>query len=146
MLGPYRGGAMSAVETRPGLRVVGAELVRHDAVEKVGGQTRYAADVPQPRMLHAMLKRSEHAHARLLSIDASAAEAVEGAVGVYLARDVPRNTIWVDVPGQTLEVGALKAFTNILADDVVRYHGEPIALVAAESEDAALAALEAIEV
>ena len=67
-------------------------------------------------------------------------------VAVYTAANVPQNTVWVDVPGQTLEVGALKARSNVLADEVVRYHGEPIALVAAETEDAALAALDAIVV
>ncbi len=135
-----------AVGTERPLRVVGAELVRHDAVEKVQGRTKYAADAEHPRMLHAMLKRSDHAHARILSVDTAAAETLPGVVGVYLAQDVPNNTAWVDVPGQTIEVGALKAFTNVLADGVVRYHGEPVALVAAETEDAALAALDAIEV
>jgi CO/xanthine dehydrogenase Mo-binding subunit len=135
-----------SVETQPGRRLLGAELVRHDAVEKVQGRTVYAADFALPRMLHAMLKRSDHAHARLTRVDVSTAAAMDGVVAVYTAEDVPNNTIWVDVPGQTLEVGALKARSNVLAQDVVRYHGEPIALVAAESEDAALAAVAAIEV
>ena len=144
---PRPGGrAVSGVDVRPGRRVVGAELARHDAIEKVRGRTVYAADFALPRMLHAMLKRSDYAHARLVSVDTSAAEALDGVVAVYTAADVPQNTVWVDVPGQTLEVGALKARSNVLADEVVLYHGEPIALVAAETEDAALAALDAIVV
>jgi CO/xanthine dehydrogenase Mo-binding subunit len=87
--------------------VVGAELDRHDAIEKVQGRTSYAADHALPRMLHAMLKRSDYAHARIERVDAAAAEAIEGVVGVITAADVPQNTVWVDVPGQTLEVGAL---------------------------------------
>jgi CO/xanthine dehydrogenase Mo-binding subunit len=126
--------------------IVGSELVRHDAVEKVAGRTRYAADYGLPGMLYAALKRSEYAHARLGRVDASAAQAVPGVACVLTAKDVPQNAVWVDVPGQTFQVGALKARANVLAEDVVRYHGEPIALVAAESEDAALAALELIEV
>jgi CO/xanthine dehydrogenase Mo-binding subunit len=135
---------VSGVETKAGSRVVGSELDRHDAIEKVQGRTSYAADHALPRMLHAMLKRSDYAHARLERVDVSAAEAIDGVIRIFTAADVPQNTVWVDVPGQTLEVGALKARSNVLADEVVRYHGEPIALVAAESEDAALAALDAI--
>jgi len=137
---------LSGVEVKAGGRVIGAGIARHDAIEKVQGRTSYAADHALPRMLHAMLKRSDYAHARLVSVDTSAAEAIDGVVAIYTAADVPQNTVWVDVPGQTLEVGALKARSNVLADEVVRYHGEPIALVAAETEDAALAARDAIVV
>ena len=137
---------MSEVAVKSDRRVVGSEMARHDAVEKAQGKTVYAADFGLPGMLHAMLKRSDYAHAKITGLDTSAAEAIEGVVAVYTAADVPNNTVWVDVPGQTLEVGALKARSNVLADDVVRYHGEPIALVAAETEDAALAAVEAIDV
>jgi CO/xanthine dehydrogenase Mo-binding subunit len=137
---------VSGVAVSPGRRVVGSGIARHDAIEKVQGKTVYAADFGLPAMLHAMLKRSDYAHAKITGVDTSAAEAIDGVVAVYTARDVPQNTVWVDVPGQTLEVGALKARSNVLADGVVRYHGEPIALVAAKTEDAALAALEAIDV
>jgi CO/xanthine dehydrogenase Mo-binding subunit len=136
---------MTSVRERPE-RVVGRSLVRHDALEKVAGRTRYAADYGLPGMLHAVLKRSEIPHARLLSVDTSVAEAVPGVAAVLTARDVPQNTVWVDVPGQTFQVGALRARSDVLADGVVRYHGEPIAIVAAETEDAALQAAELIEV
>ena len=136
---------MSVVGERPA-RVVGRALVRHDALEKVAGRTRYAADFGLPGMLHAVLKRADLPHARLLRVDTSAAEAVPGVASVLTAKDVPENTVWVDVPGQTFQVGALKARTNVLADGVVRYHGEPIAIVAAETEDAALASVELIDV
>src|SRR2546430_8723354 len=97
-------------------------------------------------MLHAVLKRADAAHARLLGVDTSAAEAVPGVASILTAKDVPENTVWVDVPGQTFQVGALKARMNVLAEGVVRYHGEPIAIVAAETEDAALAAVELIDI
>ncbi len=127
-------------------RVVGTELVRHDAIEKTAGRTRYAADIPLPGMLHAVLKRSDEAHATLLAVDVAAARAIDGVVDILLAADVPNNVISVDVPGQTVEVGALKARQYVLADGVVRFHGEPIALVIAETEDAAIAAVDAIDV
>jgi CO/xanthine dehydrogenase Mo-binding subunit len=136
---------MSLVRERSA-RIVGSSLVRHDAVEKVAGRTRYAADFSLPGMLHAVLRRADLPHARLLRVDTSAAEAVPGVASVLTAKDVPENTIWVDVPGQTFQVGALKARTNVLADGVVRYHGEPIAIVAAETEDAALASAELVDV
>ncbi len=136
---------MSVVRERP-TGLVGRELVRHDAVEKVSGRTRYAADFGLPGMLYAALRRSDVPHARLLRVDTSAAESVAGVACVLTARDVPENTIWVDVPGQTFQVGALKARMNVLAEGVVRYHGEPIALIAAESEEAALAAAELVEI
>jgi CO/xanthine dehydrogenase Mo-binding subunit len=136
---------VSLVRERSG-RIVGSSLVRHDAVEKVAGRTRYAADFSLPGMLHAVLRRADLPHARLLRVDTSAAEAVPGVASVLTAKDVPENTIWVDVPGQTFQVGALKARTNVLADGVVRYHGEPIAIVAAETEDAALASAELVDV
>ena len=136
---------MSVVRDRPS-RLVGRALVRHDAVEKVAGRTRYAADFGLPGMLKAALKRADLPHARLLRVDTSAAQAVPGVASVLTAKDVPENTVWVDVPGQTFQVGALKARANVLADGVVRYHGEPIAIVAAETEDAAVAAVELIDV
>ena len=136
---------MTAVRERSE-RVVGRALVRHDAFEKVTGRTRFAADFGLPGMLHAALKRADVPHARLLRVDTSAAESVPGVASVLTAKDVPENTVWVDVPGQTFQVGALKARMNVLADGVVRYHGEPIAIVAAESEDAALASVELIDV
>jgi len=136
---------MTAVRERSE-RVVGRALVRHDAFEKVTGRTRFAADFGLPGMLHAALKRADVPHARLLRVDTCAAESLPGVASILTAKDVPENTVWVDVPGQTFQIGALKARMNVLADGVVRYHGEPIAIVAAESEDAALASVELIDV
>ncbi|MBS1678242.1 MAG: xanthine dehydrogenase family protein [Actinobacteria bacterium] len=136
---------MSVVE-QPALRVVGRELVRHDAVEKVTGRTRYAADVEQPRRLHAALRRSDVAHGRLRRVDVTPALAVPGVVGAYTAADVPNNVLWAPVPGQLPGTGAERSRANMLAEDVVRFDGEPIALVAAETEDAAAAGVEAVVV
>ena len=79
---------MSVVRERPG-RVVGRELVRHDAIDKVSGKTRYAADYGLPGMLFAAVKRADVPHAKLLRIDTSAAEALGGVVCVLTAKDVP---------------------------------------------------------
>jgi CO/xanthine dehydrogenase Mo-binding subunit len=128
------------------LRVVNQPLARHDQAEKIVGSTRYAADFAIPGMVHARLVRSLLPSARLTRRDASRARELDGIIAVLFGEDVPNNTVWVDVPGQTVEVAALKANMEILATDVVRFHGEPIALVIAESEDALAAGCQAVEI
>jgi CO/xanthine dehydrogenase Mo-binding subunit len=118
------------------LRVVRQPLPRHDQAEKVAGRTRYAGDLAFASMLHARLVRSPVPSARITARDASSALAVPGVVSVLFGEDVPHNMIWVDVPGQTVEVAALKASMEVLATDRVRFHGEPVALVIAETEEA----------
>ena len=118
------------------LRVVRQPLPRHDQAEKVAGSTRYAGDLAFASMLHARLVRSPVPSARITGRDASAALSVPGVVRVLFGEDVPHNVIWVDVPGQTVEVAALKASMEVLASERVRFHGEPVALVVAETEDA----------
>ena len=128
------------------LRVVHQPLARHDAAEKIAGSTRFAGDLAYAGMLHARLVRSVVPSARLTRRDVSRAAQVPGVVAVLLGEDVPNNEISVDVPGQTIAVGALKARMQILATERVRFHGEPIALVIAEHEDALAEACEAVEV
>ena len=128
------------------LRVVHQPLARHDAVEKIAGSTRFAGDLSYAGMLHARLVRSVVPSARLTRRDTIAARQVPGVVAVLLGEDVPNNEISVDVPGQTVAVGALKARMQILATERVRFHGEPIALVISETEDALAEACEAVEV
>ena len=128
------------------LRVVHQPLARHDQAEKIAGTTKYAGDLAFAGMLHARLVRSIMPSARLTSRDVPAARAIPGVVAVLLGEDVPHNEIRVDVPGQTVAVGALKASMQVLATDRVRFHGEPIALVIAETEDALAVACERVDV
>jgi len=128
------------------LRVVNRPLARHDAAEKIAGSTRFAGDLSFSGMLHARLVRSQVPSATIVRRDVTAARGLEGVVDVLLGEDVPHNEIRVDVPGQTVVIGALRASMQVLATDRVRFHGEPIALVVAESEDALAAACEAVEV
>ncbi len=128
------------------LRVVHTPLARHDQAEKIAGTTRYAGDLAFAGMLHARLVRAQVPSARLTRRDATKARAVPGVVAVLFGEDVPNNEIRVDVPGQTIVVGALKASMQVLATDRVRFHGEPVALVIAETEDALAVACDLVEI
>jgi CO/xanthine dehydrogenase Mo-binding subunit len=138
--------ANSVIAPAGRLRIVGSIIPRHDARDKVQALTLYAADWQMPGMLHGRVLRSVYPSARIRRIDTARAAALPGVVAVLTARDVPRNTLWTDVPGQTSTVGPLRARLQILADGVVRHQGEPVALVAAETPEAAQEALEAIDV
>jgi CO/xanthine dehydrogenase Mo-binding subunit len=128
------------------LRIVRQPLPRHDQAEKVAGSTRYAGDLAFASMLHARLVRSPVPSARITGRDATAALAVPGVVSVLFGEDVPHNVVWVDVPGQAVEVAALKASMEVLATERVRFHGEPVALVVAETEDALAEACDLVDV
>jgi CO/xanthine dehydrogenase Mo-binding subunit len=119
------------------MSLVGARAPRFDARDKVFGVLRYADDLALAGMLHARVVRATRPSARLRKVDTKAAEAVAGVKCVLTARDVPHNVLFSDVPGQTTAVGPLRARTQVLADQTVRYLGEAIALVAAETEEAA---------
>src|SRR3989475_83010 len=114
------------------LRLVGRPLPRHDARDKVAAATAYAADWAMPGMLHAAVLRSPYPSARILKLETAGAERMPGVAVVLTAKDVPRNTLSTDVPGQTTAVGPLRATLYVLAQDRVRHQGEPVALVAAE--------------
>jgi putative selenate reductase molybdopterin-binding subunit len=99
---------------------------RLDAVDKVRGATRYAADVTLAGMGHAALVRSLVPHARIEGIDATAARAVPGVIGVFTASDVAAATF-----------GRRVRDIPILARDKVRFIGERVAAVVAETRDRA---------
>jgi CO/xanthine dehydrogenase Mo-binding subunit len=128
------------------LRVVGQRVIRHDARDKVAAATAYAGDWAMPGMLHGVVVRSPYPSARLRAIDTKRAAALPGVATVMTAADVPHNTLWTDVPGQTTAVGPLRARLHVLAEDRIRHQGEPIALVAAETERQARDAAEAVAV
>ncbi len=126
-------------------RLIGLALPRHDALDKVYGQTKYADDFTMPGTLHAKVLRSRYAAARIVSIDTSAAERMPGVHAVLTARDVPRNETTSKF-GQTHSAGGFEGLYRVLADKKVRYMGEAVALVAAETPETAAQALRAIDV
>jgi CO/xanthine dehydrogenase Mo-binding subunit/aerobic-type carbon monoxide dehydrogenase small subunit (CoxS/CutS family) len=127
--------ALSEDETEQG-DFIGKNVRRIDAPSKVSGRLKYAGDMTMPGMLHVQVLRSPHAHARILSIDTSAAEAME---------DVEAVITSADVPGED----GFGVFVNdqpIMARSKVRYVGEAVAAVAAEDPLLAKRALAAINV
>ena len=128
------------------LRVVGQPIPRHDARDKVNAVTAYAADFALPGMLHAFVLRSPYPSARITRLESTRALAMPGVAAVLTARDVPKNALATDVPGQTTTVGPLRATLHVLAEGRVRHQGEPVALIAAETLAQAHAAAQAVEV
>ena len=125
-------------------RQVGKALARLDAPGKSHGKTRYAGDYVMPDMLHARVLRSPEASARLTRIDASKARALAGVACVLTHIELPDRLAPTDIPGQT---GRKRLDTDqqILVRERVRYHGEPLALVAADTAAIAEKALDLIE-
>jgi CO/xanthine dehydrogenase Mo-binding subunit len=127
-----------------GFRQIGTRVVRTDAPGKAVGRTLYAGDYLLPGMLHAKVLRSPEASARLVRLDASKARGLPGVVCVLTANELPDRLAPTDIPGQTGQT-RLETDQQILVRERVRYHGEPLALIAAETADIAERALSLIE-
>jgi CO/xanthine dehydrogenase Mo-binding subunit len=126
-------------------RQIGLPLVRTDAPGKARGETRYAGDLVMPDMLHAVVVRADRPCARIVEVDARAARRSPGVASVLTAADLPDRLVVTDIPGQT---GGKTRNTAqpILAKDRVRFHGEPVALVAAETLEEARDAADRVRV
>ncbi|HUK51285.1 MAG TPA: xanthine dehydrogenase family protein molybdopterin-binding subunit [Terriglobales bacterium] len=118
-----------------GTNFIGKPYPRIGAQEIVTGRAVYVYDMEMPRMLHGAVKRSTMPHAEIVSIDKTRAEAFPGVHAVITGADVPNG-----LRGRGLYD------TPILAKERIRYIGEPIAAVAAESREAAIEAARLIEV
>ncbi len=127
-----------------GYRQLGKPLVRTDSPGKVFGKTPFAGDYSIPGMLHGKVLRSPLPSARLVSIDASKARALPGVSVVLTHKDLKNNIVATDIPGQT-GFKRLNTDQQILVEDIVRYQGEPLALIAAESIELAQQACELVE-
>ncbi|MXZ94650.1 MAG: xanthine dehydrogenase family protein molybdopterin-binding subunit [Acidimicrobiaceae bacterium] len=121
------------------LRIAGGSAMtavpRSDAWEKVTGRARYAVDAVLPNMAHAAVVRSERAHARISAIDRAEAEAAPGVIAVVTAEDLG------DLGRR---FGHIVPDHAILAEGKVRYYGEPVAVVVAETPHQAADAAELV--
>lgn len=118
-------------------RVFHKSILRNEDPQILAGKAQYLDDIELPGMLYAAFKRSDYAHARLKSIDVSEARALPGVIGVYTAEDfgdlVKPGPL--QVPPPTAIKGATYSSRTLMpiAKDKVRYSGEPVAVVIAES-------------
>lgn len=118
-------------------RVVGQNVPKKDAATKVRGSRKFPQDFDKEGQLHAKVVWSEHPHARVVKIDVSQAEASPGVVRVLTAKDVPANEYGIIIPDQAVLVGE---------GEKVRWLGDRIAIVVAESEATAREARRLVEV
>ncbi len=125
-------------ETKTPLKVIGHPLPRPDAIDKVTGAAKYSDDYVFPNMLHARTLRAKYPHALIRCIDTSKAKALPGVRAVLTAADVPgeknHGLVIRDWPALCPEGGK------------VRYVGDAVAIVAAETREIASQALDLIEV
>ena len=115
-------------------RYIGKSIPRLDALDKVTGRAVYSVDVDLPGMLHGAILRSPYPHARIIEIDLSRAREVPGVRVVITGKDFPFTH------------GGMIKDQPFIAIDRVRYIGEAVAAVAAETEAAAQDAVARIQV
>lgn len=123
----------------PRIDFIGKPVTRLEDLPLVTGRGRFVADVMFPHQLHMRVVRSDHAHGRIVSVDAAAARALPGVEAVWTIDDIP-DLPFIDF--RATSVKGLEPYRQpVLARNVVRYVGEPIAVVFAEdaylAEDAA---------
>jgi CO/xanthine dehydrogenase Mo-binding subunit len=123
---------------------IGTRPVRHDGLDKVTGRANYGADFSLPGMLHGVIVRSPHAHARIVSIDASAAEALPGVKAVVTGADLPPTKAKLAIGEGALDLSDMG--DNLMAHEKALYHGHAVAAVAATSVAAARAAARFVKV
>ncbi|MEX3010717.1 xanthine dehydrogenase family protein molybdopterin-binding subunit [Hoeflea sp. TYP-13] len=123
---------------------IGKPLPRTDAPGKVFGSTRFAGDHTMPGMLHMCVVRANVASAILVALDVEKARALKGVVEILTAADMPTPDVQEEISGQDRTNGA-DTESPILAAERIRYYGEPLALIAAESRDIAEQARQLVE-
>src|ERR1051326_9209792 len=107
------------------LNIIGRPLRKVDAAAKVSGRTIFADDLILPQMLYAKILRSTRPHARIVGIDVSAVEMMDGVKAILLGRELPI----------TFGILPVSQDEHALAIDTVRYVGDPVVAVAATDEE-----------
>lgn len=124
---------------------IGTRPVRPDGVDKVTGRALFGADMSMPNMLYGCVLRSPHAHARIKSVDCSAARQMPGVLAVITGADFPEIARGEEAGGEG--GGDVKDIAhNVMARDKALYHGHAVAAVAATSTSLAQQACDAIRV
>ena len=124
---------------------VGTRPIRPDGADKVTGRATFGADIDLPGMLTGVVIRSPHAHARIISIDTSAAAALPGVLGIVTGADLPELPNEVAAGGEA-PINFRYVSENAIARDKVLYDGHAVAAVAATSVEIAHEAASLIKV
>ena len=127
-------------------RIFGSGIRRREDPRLITGSAIYTDDLTLPRMVYAAMLRSPHAHARIKKVDTSKAKAAKGVLAVFTGGDTegalkPMPCAWL-IPNSDLKVGVYP----LIATEVVRYVGDIVAVVVAESSHQAYDALELVAV
>ncbi len=123
--------------------VIGQSVEKIDALSKVTGMAKYAGDLSMPGMLYAKTLFAERPHARILGIDLSEANLIPGVVAILTAKDVPVNEYGLQKSDQPVLCGPGSSKPGT---DIVRFVGDQIAFIVAESEETAEKAMKAIHI
>ena len=120
---------MTFIEKKSALKVVGTRPIRPDGVEKVTGRAAFGADLAMPGMVFGKVKRSPHAHAKILSIKTEKAQALKGVLAVATAADFP------NIPSEEAFMGEgpvnfRDLSRNCMARGKALYDGHAVAAVA----------------
>ncbi len=127
---------MTIEDSTEDLRWIGKSIPRKEGIGKTTGDTKFFSDMILPNMLWAKVARSKYPHALIRKIDVSKAESLPGVVTVLTHKDVPGlNGFGIVIPDQP-----------VLCSDKVRFLGDAIAVIAAESEEIAEKAAQLVEV
>ena len=116
------------------MKEIGCSAPRLDAIDKVTGSAVFAADLYPANLLWAGVKRPDHPHARILSIDTAPALAIPGVVAALTHKDIKGSN----------RLGIFEKDQPILSDDRVRHYGDAVALLVAESKEILAAAMAAV--
>ena len=127
------------------LKYVGTRQIRPDGVDKVTGRAKFGADLSLPGMIGGKVLRSPHPHAKILSIDTSAAEALPGVKAVVTGKDFLEQSAEF-IPAGEMMVNYRDVVRNVMAREKVLYEGHAVAAVAATSSAIAKRALKLIKV
>jgi carbon-monoxide dehydrogenase large subunit len=136
---------------------IGQPVRRKEDFRLLTGQGSFADDISLPEMVHAVIVRAPHAHARIVSIDNSAALASPGVLGVLTGRDfvadglapIPHGAGLMGPPDVAVRLRGFEPFTTRdypMPPDTVRFVGEPVAMVVAETVDQAKNAAELLDI
>jgi CO/xanthine dehydrogenase Mo-binding subunit len=131
---------------------IGQSLPRIDALDKVTGAAKYSGDLSRPGMLHMKILFAGRPHARIVTIDTSAAASLPGVVAIYTAADVPVNEYGLQKKDQPVLCGPVPQSStdepgkHRVRPDIVRFEGDQVAAIVAETEAIAAKARDLIRV